>query len=260
MNKDLPLDGEVLVLTGGGDSHGLTEIPQTKTVRFAMLEKTDSVGTFKRFHPLVKCRDYLSDILHRKVEGGDVAIYGLNVPFKNNKLDVETTRFLIDFPSVVEVEKFAHNFPFIITFGEEYLEVAPPRLFAVDNQPTQLVFEGDSFWQRSTQLLSLTTLLCRAALYLDNPFEDWLNIPSKANGVDAAYIVEMKHPHHRLVDKLKNFKNLQFSKTTPSGWDKDIHIDTLHGASGIYTFILGPKYCSSMKDNAYVKQMDELLA
>ena len=257
----LPVDGEVVIESCGGDGRGLNEIVQTKSVKFAFLTKADKEGHFRRFHPLVKCRDYLSDILHCKAFDRNVSIYGIELEAHENLLDTEITRFLIDLPAADAAERFVHNFPFVQEFGEKHIGIPPARLFAVAGSSKRFVFEGDPYWQKSTQLTSLITFLCRITLYMDTPTDNWLEIPKKASGVDASYIEMMVK--HDVMKTIKYLKKLNYDKSpSPSGFSNDEEIDTLHNYSGILNFVTGgaPWGTSEMQKNVLYKQMQQLLA
>ena len=261
---------KVLYQHGSLQGH-LTEIMQTKMVKFAFLYGAGDI--LKTFHPLVKCRDYLSDILHFKATGGPVGIYGMSLPPQDNLLDVTRTRLLVQLPDGA-AKQFIQNFEFIQRFEQENFEIAPAKLFAVDGDPSRFVIDADPFWMNCTQLVSLLTFLCRCSLYLESPEQNWIGVVSASNGVDGQYMKKLMA--WKIDYQIPFFSKLDYSLSpTPSGYPVDSSVDRVHDSGGILTFAqrgwsweregvnrhTHPQYAATtqyIRENVLVKQMSAL--
>lgn len=250
----------------------LVESTQSKTVRFAFLEGED--GNFKTFHPLVKCRDYLSDVLHYKPTTTTIGIYGFHLTSSENHLDLSCCRLLVEVPEE-HAPYFVRNFEFIQRFEQENFEIPPAKLFAVKDSKNRFVIEADKFWLNCTQLVSLLTFLCRASLYLESPQQDWIEGLSKfPTSVDGQYL-------KRLVDwkidyQIPFFAKLDYTKSpSASGYELGCSVSKVHDFGGILTFAQRgwhweqddfnrhtyPQYSKEfafIRENELVKQMTEL--
>lgn len=238
---------------------GLTEIVQTKNLRFAFLyplyHQREDFGVF---HPTVKCRDYLSDVIHYKVANKEVYIYGFSLKPTQNKLDPNCARLLLDFPDIQEAKKFINNFEFLTDFEQANFNLSPSKLFAVKTNPGCLVLEADVFWQGTTQLMSLLTLLCRIALYPQAAKGKWLEI---TEGIDGQYIRWLKLS--KVEKTIPLLKQLDLAQSpSPSGWELDCGVYSVHDHSGIISFmccdLVGSLYQGLVKENHLWKQFKQL--
>lgn len=242
----------------------LTEINQKKHVRFAFL--TGEGDTLSTFHPLVKCRDYLSDVLHFKAVGRPAKIYGFEMTPETNKLNLSRTRMLISFPNG-GTEQFIKNFEFIQRFEATNFGIEPAKLFQVHKQADKLVIDADPFWMNCTALVSLLTFLCRCSLYLQDPKdEDWMGTVKKSSSSDSEYLMMMEKFFPE--NQFPFFTQLDYKSTTPSGFSENADVATIHDTGGILSFVCrGDQYniiCGNpldgplKKTNFLIRQMSEL--
>lgn len=240
----------------------LTEIVQTKALKFGLMVKSKE-KVFRCFHPLVKCRDYFSDIIHFKAMNLPFSTYGMRIEPTDNLLDLDTTRLLIKMPNASAFKAFVQNFEIISEYETSALKVDPARLFAIKEDPNAVMLEADPFWQKSTQLFALLTFMCRCICYLEKPSDDWTKLES--DGVDGRYLAAMRQSGV-FKTVLNHLPKLDFDKSpTPSGWNKDVGVDYVHGYSGIFSFIVGlgkddghmTHYIGTMKANAFARQIKD---
>ena len=226
---------EVLVGKFDGIEMDLAEIFQTKSIRFAFLSQIGN-NEFQPFHPPVKCRDFLSDILQNACTKEEVDFYGFNFSFEDNGLDLNTFRLLLDFPSIEMAKKLNKNFEFLLEKEKTFFDVFPSKLFAVKGTEKKLVIEGDKYWQSATQLTSLYTYICRALLYLKGPEGDWtLELP--LDSVDGNYMKRMREAG--FDKKFPLLRHLPIKESpTPSGFAKSRPIYESHEYGGILNFML----------------------
>lgn len=213
---------------------GLNEISQTKNMRFAFLYHGDD-GKLRSFHPLVKCRDYLSDVLHFKAVEKPAHIYGFSLTPETNRIDLERTRLLVEVPSGAR-NAFIQNFPFIQRIETEKFNISPSKLFSVKEHSNRFVIDADPFWLNCTQLVSMLTYLCRCSLYLEKPTDNWIEVLSKCTGVDGSYMKTLRKFH---VDvQIPFFAKLDYSKSeTPSGFPTSASVSWVHNTGGFLSFI-----------------------
>lgn len=70
--------------------YSLSEAPQTNKIKFALCTQEKDTGEFTQVMPLVKCREYFTDILCQNHQEGpykDVTVYGFESPDYNIKED-----------------------------------------------------------------------------------------------------------------------------------------------------------------------------
>ena len=212
----------------------LTEIAQTKSMRFAFLTQE-----MKAFHPLVKCRDYLSDVLHFKPLEMPIGIYGFSLSPEENHLDESATRLLVQVPKGAKnIGKFVDNFPFIHGIEKNLLEISQSKLFSVKGRDNWFVVESDPFWQKCTGLISLLTYLCRVSLYLNSPEDDWIKAMCEgenATSVDGQYMLYLNKMHIDI--QIPFFKKLNYQGSTASGFPVEADVNNVHNCAGIKSFI-----------------------
>jgi len=233
----------------------LSEISQTKAVKFSFLVKDEeNPAGFKAFHPLVKCRDFLNDVVNYFPLQQSIDVYGFKLHADENILDKKKTRLLIVMPNEQRADLFIHNFPAIMRTEQEFFDRDSLKLFSVQGSASRVVLEASPFWQQSTQLFSWLTLMCRLSLYLESPNQSWweLKIPS-GNDADALDVLKQNNGQKQIP----LLKHLEFEDSpSPSGFAPTVDLYNVHDCSGILSFCErdGQSY-----GNFFMDQMDKLL-
>ena len=248
---------EVLVGKFDGIEMDLAEIFQTKSIRFAFLSQIGN-NEFQPFHPPVKCRDFLSDVLQNACTKEEVDVYGFELSFEDNGLDLNAFRLLLDFPSIAMATSFNQNFEFLLEKEKTFFDVSPSKLFAVKGTNKKLVIEGDKYWQSATLLTSLYTYMCRAMLYLKGPERDWITeLPS--DSVDGNYMKRMREAG--FDKKFPLLRHLPIKDSpSPAGIEKSRPLYEAHEYGGILNFILGYSHDKYTRPNFLHLEMEKLCA
>lgn len=249
-------NGDVVVGDPPTSSNALAEIGQTKNLKFAFLCKGETEGVFTPFHPLVKCRDFLNDILESKARGEGFYLYGLEMSAEENKLDDSCLRFVVRFGNEEDTQHFIDNFGFILNQEQKYFNVSPSKLFRVKNKPTQLMIEADKYWQSATFLVSLYSYMCRCVMYMKSPDDNWFGMANR--GIDGQYMHQLKElGFEKNVAFLKDI-NLKGSPS-PSGFNpEEYNVEDVHDEGGIIRLMSRAKY--DAKGNYYAEQLVKLCA
>lgn len=212
----------------------LNQIAQTKSINFALLERTGE-NEYSYFHPPCKCRDYLSDILHSYYYEKSFSQYGMTLSAEEIKLNPDELQLAVEFPSGAMRDVFLQNFDFVNRKGDQYFGVAPSYVLQT-NKPKSVIIIGDKFWQSKSYLLSLFTFLCRCCTYLKSPDEDWDVFESVPEGIDKSYYTYLKAVNfEKFIPLLKNVAEKLDS--SPSGFDSAEDILYVHGYSGILSIM-----------------------
>lgn len=182
----------------------LTEISQTKLLRFAFLAggSMEPGSEMHTFHPMIKCRDYLNDVISSREDGRTYHVYGFDIGPENNELEQDATKLLLQFPGPQERDTFVANFGALRRLEQTYFNgVEPSILFHVDNKSPYLAVKGDKFWQRTTYLISLYSFWMRVILYFKSEEDFWLDYADEeGGGVDKMYLSRLKRTYH--IEKL----------------------------------------------------------
>lgn len=248
--------GKVLLeaAPSGGE---LNEIFQTKALRFAFLEQLGP-DKFRPFHPTVKCRDFLNDIIQAKFMNEGFEIYGLEMSAEENKLSDEALQLAIQFPTADQKNHFIAHFGFLLKKESEFFDVAPSRLFDVSNREASVVILGDKYWQSATFLISLYTFMCRCVMYVDSPDYDWKLLVSQ-KGVDAGYMKSMLDQNFdKVLPKIK-LVSLK-DAPSPAGFNTSSPEDA-HDEGGIQSLLRSIQYKNIYgRSNFFAEQLKKLCA
>lgn len=236
----------------------LSEISQTKSVRYAFLtgETTMTDGEhLETFHPLVKCRDFLTDVLVSKDEQREMCVYGFSITPSKNKLQDDAVKLLLQLPNKQDRDALIRNFPSLNRIEKQYFpKVSPSELFLVKGEELFLAVKGDVYFQKTSYLLSLYTFWIRLSLYFKDPSDDWLTYTSLPNlkGLDTPRdIAYMKHmvEEQNLTNVLPVLSEIDITETpTVTGFAKGSQAYSVHEYGGIQSLlgmVANPRFAES---------------
>lgn len=264
-------------------SASLSEITQSKNVRYAFLagEFLTDGAKVHTFHPLVKCRDFLTDVLVSKDENRVMQVYGFEMTPAKNELVTECLQLLLEMPSKKEKEVFLKNFEAIRRLETAYFSKNIKESSQVfdairsDSNGSRcfVAVRADAYFQKTSYLLSLYTFWLRLSLYLKEPTDNWLdygNVKPATGDMfveeptvprDLAYMKHMKEKNIEGIIPLLCEVNLDKSPTV-TGFDKNTYSYAVHdygGIQGLLGMVENPKYAGLECYSAYAGQVANLL-
>lgn len=227
--------------TGILKNSDLNEDEQTINLKFAFCTYTTEEDQliYYNLHPLVRCRDFLSDFLYCMDTNKSFAIYGFNIEKGHKKTNDLYLNLM--FPSKETLKIFKENFDYYM----------PTYDFKSKNNDTRIVYEKnldvilevDNNWFLTSQSTSAFTLLLRlfcnkVLVQKESIVEDFLK--SGYNRYEHTDIDQFKEYgdnfDKQLNQFIKNYKKL-YGRQPAKNYLDTKNESYIHGYSGIFTFL-----------------------
>lgn len=220
----------------------LNEITQNLDIKFSFARKLPS-GNYTNIHSLVKCRDFLGDVLHSVENKKPVSIYGFKFDPKKQELPYKNKTLLyMSFPTKKDYSNFLLDDLWKI---EDDLKIRRTILHPISN--TSCLIEGSRLWSQSIVGISFYTFVLKCSTYqrLDPDFwtsismttynrTAWDGTLTNVPTVESRYVKVTKE---YLPLFLKHFKSLVKNMSSVSGLETNEYIGTIHNNSGFKSVI-----------------------
>lgn len=194
------------------DTKGLAEINQSIVVRMSYVRKEQD-GSYTQLHNGVKCRDFLGDALWATQQKFKVSIYGFSFDGKNNPIDLDKIRFVLNFSDTTEEVKnnFLNNLELLHEIERKH-KLTLTRVYRVSRSKNKFIVEGSKFWLKSVFNISLYTFLFKAMCYKYN-VADWFTALQGMGGTEANYAQQVKNVWKFYMENLKKLNRGTFNVT-----------------------------------------------
>ena len=194
------------------DTKGLSEIGQSLIVRMAYVHK-ELDGTYTQLHNGVKCRDFLGDALWATQQKLDVYIYGFSFKGTKEAIDLDKTRYVLDFEDCRDNKAFfIKNLPLLHEIEAQH-NLVRTRIYQVKDQPNKLIVEGSKFWLKSVFNVSLYTFLFKAMCYQYKNINYWFNELESFGGTESSYAKQIQSVWPFYLKYLKKINRGTFNVT-----------------------------------------------
>lgn len=199
--------------------NSLCELSQSLEMRMAFVTKT-RVGHYVNSHDLVRCRDFLGDIVFAKKHQTKASIYGFRFNPFTQKTYKTKTMLVVNFPHQEALDNFKSNFPIIMEDLQKESGISGGSYEETQND-LQLIVTAPSFWQNSIAAISYYTFLLKCCGYaLKDPTKllesvaetttklcDWDGTEIQYPSTEASFL-KKNHVIRTLPIFVKNIKKL----------------------------------------------------
>ena len=235
----------------------LTEVGQSRSVRFALAEYNDEKQKLQQLHLSVKCRDYFAEILHGSVTKKDYLMYGFKWEGSKYQLNPEKTGIMVFIGNKEQRQSFVDNFETLVEWEKFTGFGTLPELHDVDKEPSdhEMYFvKCDPKWFSNTFTISLFTLLLRCLCYPKVksmfPVELAKSLPPGNDQNLLNSIASVAKVEAEMVFTDPKFLFLD-NNDGGLGWGNSPGTSLIHDYGGIYSFFNAVgKYKESWKSTA----------
>ena len=212
------------------------EIFQQNKTKFAFAKQT-SPKEYKQQHGLVKCRDFLCDVLQAEEQNAPFAIYNFSWDPKIDRIDRDSIKLYIKFESAEEKKTLKRNLSTLHTI-EKNQKLKRTRVLDVSN--TEAIIIGSSLWLKKGWAISLYTFIlkCLTVSY------DFTELPRN----EQCYLEDAGNNFYKLI---RNIRKMLRIKGNVSGVN-DGSPSMIHNYAGFVSVCSGNNY------NHYSKHLDKL--
>lgn len=180
-------------------------------------------------HPLVKCRDFLNDVLifSTYIKKDIRRIYGFSLEINKNPIDWGNPQFLIKYKKEEELDLFIKNLYYLHQL-EDFYEISKTSVERTNFKKIILI-SFSSFWVSNTLSLSFYTYILRCLSYpLEGNLWEFINNYkiTKENWNGKSY--STLNPEGRLIEDISPNDLSFFIQNLPQIVEQNHNYDYLH--------------------------------
>jgi hypothetical protein len=227
-------------------TEGLAEIYQDVDMKFAFINKKG-----EQCCSLLKCRDFLHDAVKVMHTGKSVSIYGFRYTPNHPPIDLDQMHMLVCFPD--EQDAVFNSGMFcaknLLNAVEDHLGLTRTEIQFHELDKYYCEFVSPVYWQESSFMVSLYTLLIRACMQMPqiDSYADVIpaleKIAKTQGGNDGKYLTTCVGK----LDYIFNHTEQLFGVGYHKGYFDDSSTHTFHDYAGIVSLCNGDVYDQELK-------------